>query len=392
MDNKEIPPYDLDMPFNDDNGGNNNNNDINIVPIESEDLLGLDISENSDVNIGNMDNMANIENTDNMNNVDNFSNFDNFNDVGNVDNAEQFREVKNPEDIPDIPDVNYAETPNMQAQPAPKEKKKDGSPVLLILIVFILLIVLVAVLAVVYADNLNLPFLSKKETINKTDSISTMNLSDDDSNELNKLSSEEGNESADTESVENESSEDTGIEITRAKNNDLTQGSGLNQQNYPSLPGANDSMQNNQLADSHYYSNSNIGRLDPFNPVNASGGELFEIIVPPVDPTPDPETQALMSLKITGIMYTPDSPSAIINIAGQDQLVRGGDKFDGFSVEKITKDKVTVKTGANIYTASVGEILNIEQVGINTIPNLNRKFAGPYYKGKDKIIEINMTE
>ena len=91
-------------------------------------------------------------------------------------------------------------------------------------------------------------------------------------------------------------------------------------------------------------------------------------------------------------MYSADSPSAIINIAGSDQLVRKGDKFNGFSVEKITKDKVTVRAGKNVYTASVCEILKIESVGVNAIPNLNKKFAGPYSKGKDRIIEINMLE
>ena len=91
-------------------------------------------------------------------------------------------------------------------------------------------------------------------------------------------------------------------------------------------------------------------------------------------------------------MYTPDSPSAIINIAGEDQLVRKGDQFDGFKIMSITKDKVTVKYGVNVYTASVGEIISVDQVGVNAIPNLNKKFAGPYSKGKDRIIEINMLD
>ena len=132
----------------------------------------------------------------------------------------------------------------------------------------------------------------------------------------------------------------------------------------------------------------NIGRLDPFNPAGSSN-QLFDVLLPPSNPTPDVEAQQLMTLKISGIMYTPDSPSALINIAGDDQLVRRGDKFNGFSVEGITKDKVTVRNGKNTYTASVGESLNVESVGVNAIPNLNKKFAGPYSKGNGKIIEIN---
>lgn len=133
----------------------------------------------------------------------------------------------------------------------------------------------------------------------------------------------------------------------------------------------------------------NMGRLDPFNPMGGSKNNLFDVLMPPSNPTPDLEAQQLMTLKISGIMYTPDSPSALINIAGSDQLVRRGDKFNGFSVEGISKDKVTVRNGRNTYTASVGESLNFESVGVNAIPNLNNKFAGPYSKGKGRIIEIN---
>lgn len=379
MDNKEIPPYDLDMPFDDDN---NNNNDINIVPIESDDLLGLQLSENEEINTNNIDNINNFDNIDNItDDVGNdIGNINNTNEAESIVNVEQFTEIRNPEDIPD---ESSERTPDLQKQP--NRKQNDGSIIGLLLFVIISSIIVIFVIVVfLFADNLNIPFLKKKDTAK----INKIELTSNDSSKLDGLDNNSVSSEGDLSNVENESSEDTGIEITREKNNFNDQN-----QNYPSLPGVdNNSMQNNQLSNMTYYSNGNIGRLDPFSPINDSGGELFEIIVPPVDPTPDTETQALMSLKITGIMYTPDSPSAIINIAGQDQLVRSGDRFDGFSVERITKDKVTVKTGVNVYTASVGEILNIEQVGINSIPNLNKKFAGPYYKGKDKIIEINMTE
>lgn len=131
-----------------------------------------------------------------------------------------------------------------------------------------------------------------------------------------------------------------------------------------------------------------IGRLDPFNP-NSGSDQLFDVLMPPSNPTPDLEAQMLLSLTITGIMYSSDSPSAIISIGGTEQLVRIGDKFDGFNVVGITKDKVTVRAGKNVYTASVGETVDVESAGVRPIPNLNRKFAGPYSKGSGRIIEIN---
>ena len=70
-------------------------------------------------------------------------------------------------------------------------------------------------------------------------------------------------------------------------------------------------------------------------------------------------------------------------------MVRIGDKFDGYNVVGITKDKVTVRAGKNVYTASVGETVDVESAGVRPIPNLNRKFAGPYSKGSGRIIEIN---
>ena len=352
MENNEIPPYDI--PFNNDDNG-----ETNLNPTDSE----------------------------NNSTDDQILNFDDIEENENINTQEQDSEIS--DDAPSPEEINNTQAPN-----------KKGSLAALFIIVFILAIILLGALAYIYADALNLPFLSKKSP----DTVETMNLSNDMSGNLDSLQEEDA--SLDNSEVQGEESEDTGIEITRSERSlDKNQQNSPslpenrerprrmnNDENFPPLPGTNNqNMMNDQMARIRYYSGP-VGRLDPFNPKSSSGADLFEIIVPPVDPTPDTETQALMSLRISGIMYTPEAPSAIINIKGQDQLVRKGDKFDGFSVEKITKDKVTVKAGVNVYTASVGEILNIEQVGINSIPNLGKKFAGPYSKGKDKIIEINMID
>lgn len=302
-------------------------------------------------------------------------------------------------------DINSPD--NMPIQET-NHKKGEGSKILIIVTILLFVILLPISLLVVYADNI--PFLSSMiAKIHGKNSTKIVEVNENDLDLSGQTEETTGNEEIDSElqSLLGESGEDTGVEVTRNDGNNIPAGPvaapdmpiGMNNMpqngnSYPSLPNAN-----NQKADFNNFNepnviqpySRNIGRLDPFNP---SGGtnQMFDIIVPPTNPTPDEKAQQLMALKISGIMYTADSPSAIINIAGSDQLVRKGDKFNGFSVEKITKDKVTVKAGANVYTASVGEILNIEQVGVNSIPNLNKKFGGPYSKGSDRIIEINMLE
>ena len=363
MENNEIPPYDI--PLNDNNG-------MNMEP-----TVGGDIYNNaplsSDAPLPGDESLVDFNFDDNIPPQDG---------QPQADGQPQSNQAQ--ADYPQEMDGTAFESA------ASQPPKKGGMSVLaLLLLVFFLIIVLIGALLFVYADSLNIPFLSKKDT----QKVETMKLNDDMSGSLDSLPSEENDSFAE------EGNEDTGVEITRERNLSEEDTTGLDNreqrpggENYPSLQEPGSNPQDNQIARANYYSNGPVGRLDPFNPRNSSNNDLFEIIVPPVDPSPDLETQALMSLRISGIMYTPDSPSAIINIAGQDQLVRRGDKFDGFSVERITKDKVTVKAGINVYTASVGEILNIEQVGVNSIPNLNKKFAGPYSKGKDKIIEINMID
>ena len=83
-----------------------------------------------------------------------------------------------------------------------------------------------------------------------------------------------------------------------------------------------------------------------------------------------------METTISGIMYDYKNPSAIINIDGQDQLVRRGDKLAGYIVLDITKDKVVIKSGSNVYRASVGQSISAEELNINQVANLKRKFAG----------------
>ena len=140
---------------------------------------------------------------------------------------------------------------------------------------------------------------------------------------------------------------------------------------------------------------TNGGRANPFVPydsalANAKPPE-FDLIAPPLDiPEADPLTDSLMSTKISGIMYDSQRPSAIINFGGSDHLVHKGDRVQGYQIIDITKDRVVLKYGTNIYRATVGqEVAGGNGVTFNEVSNLNRQFGGAYSKAPCNVIEIN---
>lgn len=143
---------------------------------------------------------------------------------------------------------------------------------------------------------------------------------------------------------------------------------------------------------------SNGGRRDPFMPyreksmLNRSTAPTFELIAPPYELIEDTQAQGLMKTTISGIMFDSKSPSAIINVDDTDYLVRKGDKLKNFVVLDITKDKVSVKQGSNVYKASVGQTLEDTGIIINEVANLNSKFGGSNtsVKSNKKVIEINI--
>lgn len=139
---------------------------------------------------------------------------------------------------------------------------------------------------------------------------------------------------------------------------------------------------------------TNGGRVNPFMPYNSALASAkppeFELIAPPLDiPDPDPMLGSLVSTKISGIMYDNQRPSAIINCGGSDHLVHKGDRVQGYQVIDITKDRVVLKYGTNIYRASVGQAIGRSGVSFNEVSNLNRQFGGAYSQTPSDIIEIN---
>ena len=144
---------------------------------------------------------------------------------------------------------------------------------------------------------------------------------------------------------------------------------------------------------------TNGGRPDPFVPFITAAEEMpvisvappkFDIIAPPDDIPEDinPVYNNMVTTKISGIMYDKARPSAIINVGGVDQLVHKGDVVKDYQIIDITKDRVVLKSGTNIYRASVGQEVD-GGVNINPVSNLSRQFGGAYKSVSRNIIEIN---
>ena len=102
----------------------------------------------------------------------------------------------------------------------------------------------------------------------------------------------------------------------------------------------------------------------------------FAIIEPPEVINENSDAARVMDTIVSGILYDKFSPSAIINIEGQDYLVKKGDVVNNYKVTNIAQDSVTVQLGSNTYKAGIGEILTEGNLNRNEVSNLNNKFGG----------------
>ncbi|MBQ8168990.1 hypothetical protein IJZ97_06210 [bacterium] len=124
-----------------------------------------------------------------------------------------------------------------------------------------------------------------------------------------------------------------------------------------------------------------FGRANPFLPATDSVAYShtygYELMAPP-GTIADEEAEAakVVTTKVSGIMYDPKSPSAILNIEGEDYLVRSGDYINNYKVLSISKDWVTVQLGINVYKAKVGEVIFDSELNHNTVYDLENKFGG----------------
>ena len=144
-----------------------------------------------------------------------------------------------------------------------------------------------------------------------------------------------------------------------------------------------DTAEDTVISLSNNYSTFSIdsdGRTTPFVPyrernLTYSTLKFGDLPLPPSVGEIDDVINNLVSAKVTGILFDQGNPSAILNVEGDDYLVKPGDEIDGFKIASITKDYVAVQTGTNIYRAKVGDIVDGE-IYDSGIYNVGHKFAG----------------
>lgn len=124
-------------------------------------------------------------------------------------------------------------------------------------------------------------------------------------------------------------------------------------------------------------------KANPFVPYRDIGNSApvvdvpaFNLVEPPEVVNENSDAARVMDTVVSGILYDKFSPSAILNIEGNDYLVRKGDVVNNYKVLNIMKDSVTVKLGANVYKAGIGEMLTEGTLNHNDVANLNNKFGG----------------
>ena len=126
-----------------------------------------------------------------------------------------------------------------------------------------------------------------------------------------------------------------------------------------------------------------IVKANPFLPYRDITGNsvvpdvpVFSLVEPPEVINENSDAARVMDTIVSGILYDKFSPSAILNIEGNDYLVKKGDVVNNYKVKDIGQDFVTVQLGANIYKAGIGEILTEGSVNKNDVSNLSNKFGG----------------
>lgn len=126
-----------------------------------------------------------------------------------------------------------------------------------------------------------------------------------------------------------------------------------------------------------------VGRANPFLPDSESvvvtrptSMNGYSLMAPPETLREGSEASRVMTTKVSGILYDAIKPSAILNIEGNDYLVRTGDYIHNYKVLSISKDLVTVQLGKNVYKAGVGEMMADATLNYNTVYDLQHRFGG----------------
>ena len=132
---------------------------------------------------------------------------------------------------------------------------------------------------------------------------------------------------------------------------------------------------NSQIIQIKNMQNYRVREQDDISPYS------FNLPVPPTASGPaGSPASTITKTKVVGIMYNEKSPTAIINIDNKDYLVRPGDKIIGqeYIVTKINPAWVTAAMGANVYSASIGELFSKDGIQENQtdIYDLKNRFGG----------------
>lgn len=124
-------------------------------------------------------------------------------------------------------------------------------------------------------------------------------------------------------------------------------------------------------------------KANPFVPYRDISGTAtvndvpaFNLVEPPEIINENSDAARVMDTIVSGILFDKFSPSAILNIEGNDYLVKKGDIVNNYKVVAIAQDSVTVQLGSNVYKAGIGEILTEGNVNYNEVSNLKNKFGG----------------
>ena len=125
-------------------------------------------------------------------------------------------------------------------------------------------------------------------------------------------------------------------------------------------------------------------KANPFLPYRDVSGKKpivndvpkYDLLEPPEFVNENSDAAKVMDTVVSGILYDKYSPSAILNIEGNDYLVKKGDVVNNYKVLNIAQDSVTVKLGNNTYKAGIGQILTEGSVNYNHVSNLSKKFGG----------------
>lgn len=122
-------------------------------------------------------------------------------------------------------------------------------------------------------------------------------------------------------------------------------------------------------------------KANPFMPYRNIGDSSSSVpavglVEPPDSVNISSDAARVMDTIVSGILYDAFSPSAILNIEGNDYLVKKGDVVNNYKVLAITQDSVTVQLGVNVYKAGIGEILTEGSMNHNEVSNLSNKFGG----------------